>query len=212
MAFHYSMARRYFVKPAILRSVTFIGLLSLLLSTGACQEPASPKPAPAQAFYFDVPGFIRSQARLLEKENPGAWKSVVENQHTRENKVLQDLKWNKELAVFSELDLNKPAFRNAYTVSRQADAAGLVTVSYRKKPGTEGDIAFLSVTTGPDQQVRELRAIRSNTNPLITSSQNLALSCANIKGRFRIQTFRIAGLQDPIFFDSLQYLIITEIR
>lgn len=179
---------------------------------GACQEPVTQKPAPARALYFDVPGYIRSQAALLEQDNPRAFKSVVENRQVRENKTLQNLQWHKELAAFSELDLNKPAFRNAFEVSRQTDTAGLVTETYRKKPGTEGDIVLLSVTTGPDRQVRALRAIRKNENPLITTSQQLALRCTPHQGRFRIRRLKISGRQKPIIFDSLQYLIITEIR
>jgi hypothetical protein len=179
---------------------------------GACQEPVTEKPAPAQALYFDVPGFIGSQAALLEKENPRVFKSVVENQQVQESKTLHNLRWHKELAAFSGLDLNKPAFRNAFTVTRQPDAGGLVTETYRKKPGAETDITLLSVTTGPDRQVRALRAIRQNENPLITTSQLLELSCVNNDGRFRVQRFKISGRQKPIIFDSLQYSIIAEIR
>jgi hypothetical protein len=211
MAFLYSMALRCLKIKFPLRSLSFIGALSLLLLTGACQEPA-PKPAPARALYFDVPGFIQSQTTLLEQENPGALKSVVENQQSRESKTLHNLQWQKELAVFADLDLNKPAFRNAFAITRQTDAAGLVTETYRKKPGTEGDITFLSVTRGPGQQVQALRATRKNENPLISTQQEVALTCAPKNGRLRIQTFRIAGRQKPIIFDSLYYLIITEIH
>jgi hypothetical protein len=179
---------------------------------GACQEPVTEKPAPDKALYFDVPGFIHAQAALLEKDNPRAFKSVVENGQVRERKTLQNLNWHKELAAFADLDLNKPAFRGAFAVTRQPEAAGLVTETYRKKPGTKGDIAWLTVTTGPDRQVRALRAIRQNKNPLITTSQQLELSCANKNGRFRVQRFNISGRQKPVIFDSLQYLIVTEIR
>lgn len=195
-----------------MRPFSFIALISLLLTTGACQEPVSEKPAPARALYFDVPGYIGSQAALLEQDNPRAVKSVVENGKVQESKTLQHLKWHKELAGFSGLDLNKPAFRNAFVVTRQPDTAGLVTETYRKKPGTETDITFLSVTTGPDQQVRALRAIRQSQNPLIATSQHLELSCASHDGRFRIRRLKISGRQKPIIFDSLQYLIITEIH
>jgi hypothetical protein len=212
MAFVYSIARCCALNLFHLRFLSFITLLGLLVTAGACQEPASPKPAPARALYFDVPGFIRRQATMLEQENPGALKSVAENLQARESKALQNLKWHKELAVFADLDLNKPAFRNTFAVTRQQQAGGLVTETYRKKTGTEGDITFLSVTMGPDKQVRALQALRQNENPLITSSQNLALTCAPKNGHYRIQAFRIAGRQKPIIFDPLQYLIITEIR
>jgi hypothetical protein len=213
MAFLYSMALQCLkVNRFILRPLSFIGILSLLLLAGACQEPATQKPAPVKALYFDVPGFIQSQVTLLEQENPGALKSVVENHQPRERKNLHNLKWSRELAVFAGLDLNKPAFRNTFTVTRRPAAGGGVTETYRQKPGTEGDISLLSVTTGPGQQVRALRAIRNNANPLIASSQELALTCKDKDGRSRIHTFRIAGRQKPIIFDTLSYLIITEIQ
>ena len=196
----------------ILRQLSFIQLFSLLLLAGACQEPAAKLPAPAQAVYLDGPGFIHSQAAILEKEDPRALKSVVENGQVQERKTLQHLKWQKELAAFSDLDLNTPAFRNSFLVSRQPDSAGLVTVTYRKKPGTAGDIALLAVTSDANQQVHALRATVENENPLITTSQYLALSCASKNGRFRIQTFQIGGRQKPLIFDPLQYLIITEIQ
>jgi hypothetical protein len=195
-----------------LRQLSFIQLFSLLLLAGACQEPAAKKPAPAQGVYFDVPGFIQSQAAILDKEDPEVLKSVVENSQVRERKTLAHLKWQKELAAFSDLDLNKPAFRNSFFITRQADSAGLVTETYRKKPGTAGDIAFLAITRGANQQVHALRATVKNENPLITTSQHLALSCASKNGRFRIQTFQIGGRQKPLFFDPLHYLIITEIH
>jgi hypothetical protein len=186
--------------------------MALLAAAGACREPVDTQPAPGRALYFDVPAYIGRQAALLARENPGAQKSVQENRQDRESKTLHHLNWQKELAIFAELDLNKPALRNAYTVSRQAAANGLVTETYRKKPGTEGDITFLSVTTGPDRQVRALQARRENDNPLISSRQDLALSCSPQAEGYRIRSFRIAGRQAPVIFDSLQYLIITEIR
>jgi hypothetical protein len=195
-----------------LRQLSLTGLFLLLLAAGACQQPAPDKPAPGQAPYFDVPAFIQAQAALLEKENPGASKAVMEGSQVQERKTMQNLNWQKELAAFSELDLNKPAFRNTFRISRQQDAAGLVTETYRKQPGTEGDIVFLSVTTGPNRQVRALQARRINENPLISTVQELALTCGPENGRFRLQTLQISGQQKPIIFDTLHYMIITKIH
>jgi hypothetical protein len=200
------------VKHFILQQLSFVAILSLLLMTGACQEPVTKKPAPAKALYFDVPGFIQTQVKLLEKENPVARKSVVENQQALEAKTLHNLRWQKELAAFAELDLNKPAFRNAFTITRHPDTAGGITETYRKKPGAEGNIELFAVTMGPDHQVRALQATRKNENPLISTSQHLELTCGNKTGHSRIQAFKISGRQKPLIFDSLQYLIITEIQ
>lgn len=195
-----------------MRPFAFFGLLLTLLLTAACQEPAAFKPAPAKALYFDVPGFIRRQALLLEKENPGARKSVLENGRVLERKTLRQLSWQKELAAFADLDLNKPAYRNTFQVSTQRQASGLKTVTYRQKPGTGDDISWLSVTTGTDGQVRAMRALRKSKNPLISTSQLLELRCELENGRSRISTLKISGWQKPIIFDTLPYLIVTEIH
>lgn len=183
-----------------------------LFLAAACQEPANPKPAPAKALYFDVPGFIRRQALLLEKEDPGARKSVLEQGQVQESKPLRGLNWQKELAAFADLDLNKPAYRHTFQVSSQRHASGRNTLTYRKKPGTEGDISWLSVTTGPGGQVRVLRALRKSENPLVSTSQQLELRCELENGRSRISSLKISGWQKPIIFDTLPYLIVTEIH
>lgn len=195
-----------------MRPFASIGILLSLFLAAACQEPATPKPAPAKPLYFDVPGFIHSQALLLEKENPTARKSVLENGQVQESKPLRQLAWQKELAAFADLDLNKPAYRHTFLLSRQQHGAGLVTQTYRKKPGAGGDIDWLSVTTGPDKQVRALRALRLSENPLISTSQQLELRCEQQNGRNRITSLKISGWQKPIIFDTLPYLIITEIQ
>lgn len=195
-----------------MRQHSLIGIFCLLLMAGACQEPVTKKPAPDKALYFDVPGFIQSQAAMLEAENPQALKMVMEKGQVQERKLLQDLEWPKELAVFSELDLNKPALRNSFLVKQLPDSAGLSTIIYQKKPGADGDIVFVAVTRNSRQQVQAIRAQRKNANSLITSTQHLALSCVEEDGRLRIQTIKIGGKQKTLFFDPLHYLIITEIN
>ena len=191
---------------------SIIGLLCGFLFLGACQEPAKNPLRPVNNQYFDVPGFIREQVTLLNALQPTAVKKVQENGEQTEIKTLTDLNWHKELETFAELDLNKPAFRNAYTITRQTDGAGSVTETYQKNPGTEGNIQSLEIIKNTNQQVKAIRAVRKSSNMLLDSSTEMQLLCDTKTGTNYVRSFRISGQQKPIIFNTLRYVIITQIR
>jgi hypothetical protein len=194
--------QRYFV----------LTLLCGLLFIGACQEPEKKITAPVNNIYFDVPGFIREQVTLLQARKPTAVKTVQEAGKQIETKTLQNPNWTKELEVFAELDINKPAFRNAYNITRQTSSTGSVTEIYQKKPDTDGDIQLLTVTKNADQQVEAIRAVRESSNVLLSNSTEMQLLCDTKTGTSFVRSFRISGRQKPIIFDTLRYVIITQIR
>ncbi len=179
----------------------------------ACNTPGkNTRPsAPVANQYFDVAGFVQKQITLLQQEKPTAVKSVLENGRPVENKTLTTLNWQKELESFSELDINKPAFRNAYATEK-TDSAGFVTETYRLKPDAEGDVVWLSVTKDKGGQVLAIKALHQNKNVLINTRQEMQLTCHTKSGQSRVQSYQIRGGQDPILFDSLQYVLFTQIR
>jgi hypothetical protein len=183
-----------------------------LLIAGSCQQPEKAVPNTLGNRYFDVPGFIRSQVALLQAQKPVAIKRVQESEASTETKTIQNPNWNKELATFAELDLNRPAFRNAYNITRQTDSAGLVSEIYRKKAGNEGDIQLLVVTFDSQKQVKAIRAVRESNNILISTHQEMQLLCTTASGTTRISSFGISGRQKPIVFDTLRYAIVTKIK
>ena len=186
-------------------------VLSLFLLV-SCQDTTPVPATPTSTQYFDIAGFIQEQVRLLNAERPVAVKSVQEAGETTETKTLKNLNWAKELESFAEIDLNKPAFRNAYTVSRQAQPDGTVTETYRRKPDTEADIQLVLVTTNRQNQVMSIQATRESNNMLISSRKEMQLTCHTKNGVNRVQSFRIAGQQKPLIFAALHYIISTEIR
>lgn len=195
------------------RGWDFLFLSIALLFSGACDRPENDnaKPAPGPNQYFDVAGFVEKQIELLNQEKPRAEKQVIENGKSTETKTLTNVNWRKELELFTELDLNKPAFRNAYNVQVQ-DSAGFTHHTYRRKPDAEGTVLFLAVTINPQQQVHHLKAVRQNQNTLIYTRQEMQLWCDTKKGKTRVVSYQIQGLQKPVIFDSLQYVIFTKIR
>ncbi|GEO05682.1 hypothetical protein AAE02nite_33460 [Adhaeribacter aerolatus] len=181
---------------------------------GACGEKKSPEASvqPTTGQYFDVVGFVQKQAALLEKEKPGAVKTVSENQEVTETKKITNLDWQEELETFRELDINKPAFRNAYASTRQPDPnTGNITITYRKKPGYDGTVQYLSVTTTSSGQVLEVKGLQESENILLRSRREMKLQCHTENGTVRVTSYTIKGFQKPIIFGALQYTIFTKI-
>lgn len=80
-------------------------IFPLLLLAG-CQSTSQPKTNP---LYWDAPGFFLNQMESLGKEAP-AWEKIVRVEESREVKNLTTVAWDKELALFQEVDLNKTAY------------------------------------------------------------------------------------------------------
>ena len=194
-----------------MQKYSVLGWVLSLCLLGSCQDTTAVPPAPTKTEYFDIAGFIQGQVRLLNTEKPAAIKSVQESGETTETKTVNNLNWAKELESFAEIDLNKPAFRNAYTVSRQVQH-GAVTETYLRKPNTESDILLVAVTTNKQNQVLSIRATRESDNMLIFTHKEMQLTCNTKNGINRVQSFRIKGQQKPLIFDTLHYIISTEIR
>lgn len=190
----------------------FLALLGWLAVGGCGSEKAPAGNESATGPYFDVAGLIEQQVAWLEKAKPGALKTVTENQADTETKRLENLNWAKELETFRELDINKPAFRNAYTTTRQQNpATGFTTLTYRKKADYDGNVQYLVVTLNAAGQVVTLQGLQQSQNLLLKSRRALELRCHTKNGAARVISYRIKGLQKPIIFEALYYSIFTKI-
>lgn len=193
----------------------YLSLLSglCIFFLNACGENASEQARQVSTTdqYFDVAGFIKEQIILLNKENPAAVKTVTENNSQAETKQLQSLDWQDELESFTELDINKPAFQQAYTSRQQQDANGLTTITYTRKPGADGNIEYLTVSTDANGQVKYLRGVQKSKNILIQTYRELNMQCYTKNGSTRVSSYSIQGLQKPIILKGLRYKLITRI-
>ncbi|GAA3966508.1 hypothetical protein [Mucilaginibacter dorajii] len=65
--------------------------------------------------YFDVAGYFKADTSKLQKLNPVVDKTVLHN-GTSENKTVHIPNWGQELNLFIQSDINRPAWKNSYTV------------------------------------------------------------------------------------------------
>ncbi|MGF7079978.1 hypothetical protein [Mucilaginibacter sp. UYCu711] len=67
--------------------------------------------------YFDIKGFFTADTARLRKLNHITHKTVKHNGIT-ETKDVHITNWGLELSLFSQSDINKPAWRNSYIIEK----------------------------------------------------------------------------------------------
>lgn len=108
---------------------------ALLLS--ACQS--TPQNA-GKPLYWDVSGFFQQQVDALQHEAP-QWEKKVQIAGKQEVKVLQDVDWSTELALFLESDLNKVAY-TGYVSEQTDDSLTIFQVTEPDLPIREVKVAW----------------------------------------------------------------------
>ena len=88
-------------------------LVSLLLLSSC--ESGSDKKDLQELSYYDIKGFFEREIEKLQKANPDVKKTTAYNQE-EEVKVLKIAKWEQELALFSESDINKSSWKGSYKI------------------------------------------------------------------------------------------------
>jgi hypothetical protein len=138
--------------------------------------------------------------RQLGQQRPALEKRVALREQQPETKQLAQPDWAKELQLFYQADINKPALRGAYAV-QTTDSAGLTRRTFRRLPDVEHQVVELSVLqAGP--VVRELHATLSQDNPLFFSGKAFRL-------RFGadgvLSSYEVQGRQKLVAFDTTRY-------
>ncbi len=150
-----------------MRSVFPVFLFCLLLT--ACQNPAEQDQPPV---YYDVAGFVNKQIAELTALQPAVQKTVsIGNEQSQQTTA--DINWTRELGLFLQTDINKPALRNSYRIE-QPDS---ITYIYTLKP-TEEILMVRSLMVklaGPNGEPRRIEAVLQTDNPLYTSERHLLL-------------------------------------
>jgi hypothetical protein len=186
-----------------------------LLGWCASCGPPTPEPGTAagQALYFDVQGFLDRQVQYLNQEKPEVRKSVWNEQGEAETQTVGNINWERELELFREVDLNRPALRDYFTITRHSDSAtGHTTERYERVPGAYTNIHYLEVELDANRQLRHMEAATQQDNSLFYTQRQLQLSTRAVQGQPRLSQYRITGVQKLILTDSVHYTLEAEVR
>ncbi len=98
-----------------LKSFTIIVLIgSIMVSSFACKPDGK---ADTGLKYFDIKGYFTADTARLNKQNKLVVKTVTHNGVTESKKVKID-NWGQELDMFVGADINRPAWKNSYTITK----------------------------------------------------------------------------------------------
>lgn len=108
----------YWYKPSNKKFAFLTIAFILLLCIAACKRDSSSSAGSVQ--FFDIKGYFKADSVRLTKLNPAVTKTVVHN-GTTETKKVRIPNWGTELSLFTESDINKPAWKASYDIQNSND-------------------------------------------------------------------------------------------
>ncbi|GAA4407192.1 hypothetical protein GCM10023187_27470 [Nibrella viscosa] len=170
-------------------------LFSIFGFLTSCDNPAKQSQTNR---YFDVAGYIQRQIDTLAQQKPTVMKRLLVEGEVNQKQV-NDINWGRELELFLQADINKPAYRNSYIINQPNP----LTWQYRLKAGEKLPVQALTVVL--DSLYRKpsrIEALLVTDNPLYQSERRLLLeSDAGAGQHWQLRHYRIDGFQQLTFFD-----------
>jgi len=143
--------------------------------------------------YFDLAGYFKSNTAKLHKLNHPTQKTVMHNGLSQTKTVHID-NWGLELGLFIQSDINKPAWRDRYSV----------------QSGKDGSIVYMAKT--PELKTREV-VITKNKDKSIkwimiyNASKNLLYQTNEVLGYIPDSIYTIKKTQHVRFLGTNKYFI-----
>jgi len=101
--------------------------------------------------YFDIQGYFENEAARLQQKKPLVEKSVSQNNQP-EKKDIKIADWKTEFELFTESDINKPAWKNSYRLIKKGTITELISKDENLKTqkiiirkGEKGNIAHIFI-------------------------------------------------------------------
>ncbi|MCC2545628.1 hypothetical protein LJY25_04165 [Hymenobacter sp. BT175] len=193
-----------------MRRVWLLPVLSLLASCdfGAGVGPAAP--AARRPLYYDVKGFLDAEVKTLLAERATAEKKVTLRDGQTETVKVAPVAWDKELQLFYQADINKPALRGSYELGNQSRPE-TPWFYWQRKADVDAPVERLTVVpSGADTlrgPIELLTAVIKQDNPLYYAQKTLTLHAR----QGRIYAYEVKGVQKLVLFDSVRYSVSTRV-
>ncbi|MCI1190186.1 hypothetical protein MON38_22395 [Hymenobacter sp. DH14] len=175
------------------------GLLALWLV--GCGDAGPAAPPARRPLYFDVKGLLTEQVAQLEKRHAAVTKHVRLRAETPETVRVPAVKWNDELQIFFQADINKAALRGAYTVDSVALPGGALRRTYTRQPGQPNAPVARLVVVQQGREPQEIAATIVQNNALFSAQKQLRMQLQH--GQLR--RYEVVGTQKLVLFDTLRY-------
>lgn len=116
--------------------------------------------------YFNIKSFFESEAKRLQVQKKAIRKTVEQN-HQSETKQVTITDWQNELNLFIESDINKPSWKDSYTVNQNGST--LTYLAKEEKLKTRKIV----IQKSADGKVRSILIRNKVKNYLYSSEEEL---------------------------------------
>lgn len=176
--------------------------LFFALTVSSCQS-AAPQNQPN--VYYDVAGYVKRQIADLSTRKPIVSKTVLINTETSRQDI-RDVNWTRELELFSQADINKPALRSSYQITRPDSLTYQYTLKKSEEKLTVRSLRVqLDSATG---QPRRIEAVLQTANPLYSSERHVLMESglAGTNG-WQVRHYKLSGFQKLPYFDKNDFAV-----
>lgn len=143
----------------------------LLCFLAACTSSATPNHTPTNPRFFDLKGFFEQEIAYLDAQSIKVQKTIRQNGKEEQQKVnIGD--WKQELGFFVESDLNKPSWRDQYSIDSTYTEDRKKLLLHYESQDKKLTIKALDVEIVSDT-VQSIMIIKNINNQVYTSQQYL---------------------------------------
>ncbi len=184
----------------------YIFFACFILTIFSCNSPSSQSDTKT---YFDLKGLLDAQIKLLNQSKPLVKKSLMVS-NNQEQTAVTITDWEKELELFRQADLNKPAYKQSYETIK-SEKADTTTIEYRLKNTEKLPVKVLRIFLNKDQQFMGLWAEVHQENMIYHSDKTLLMSCDPSKSGATIKSYQVKGYQKLVYFDEKPFSVRGEL-
>ena len=160
-------------------------IIVLIIVATSCQSESAVE---STNKYFDLKGLIEKQIKILNSQKPLVQKIVIISDSS-ESQSIKTINWSKELELFMQADLNKPAFIQSYQVDSSS-----TSVKYTLNASEKSPVKYLKINRLGEGEIA-IEALVNNDNYLYETERHLKLSVKNNN----LTNYQIDGFQKIVF-------------
>jgi hypothetical protein len=170
-------------------------------------DSSEPKNVEVKA-YYDLRGFVNGEIEIMSRLKPLVTKKL-QTDGKSDNRSTKEIDWKKELELFIQADINKPAYGKSYSIMRPDS----LTYEYKLKAGETLPVQWLKIRIDhisgkPDM----IHALLLSKNKLYKSEKNVELRCAMSAGQWMITSYEIKGFQQLLVLDPKQFEVVGKVQ
>ncbi|MGZ3872287.1 MAG: hypothetical protein ACXVJD_05190 [Mucilaginibacter sp.] len=147
--------------------------------------------------YFDIKGYFTADTSRLNKLDKSVFKTIIHNGVT-ETKKIKISNWGQELDQFIGADINRPAWKNSYTIISNDS-----TVVYKTK---DKNLRVQQILIRRNnQKIKEITILALTENILYKTTEKLSYYPDSLYSIEKFQQVRLMGSNHYSIRGLLQY-------